>query len=145
MTAPKQAAGGWTVPARPYHSPGELTVEGDWSNAAPWLCMGALAGHGVTVTGLDSGSLQGDRAICAVLARMGALVARDGDRVTARHGPAEPAVNDARNIPDLVPVLAAAASVLPGQTEITGAAPSAMYSLPKLMWLIFYIIHKDIT
>ena len=35
--------------------PGEITVEGDWSNAAFFLAMG------VPVTGLDENSLQGDR------------------------------------------------------------------------------------
>ncbi|MBP5165654.1 MAG: 3-phosphoshikimate 1-carboxyvinyltransferase [Oscillospiraceae bacterium] len=38
--------------------PGEHTVEGDWSNAAFFLALGA------SVTGLDENSLQGDR-ICA--------------------------------------------------------------------------------
>ncbi len=38
--------------------PGERTVEGDWSNAAFFLALGAR------VTGLDENSLQGDR-ICA--------------------------------------------------------------------------------
>ena len=115
-------SGGWTVPVHGYHSPGELAVEGDWSNAAPWLCMGAVAGDGVAVTGLDSGSLQGDRAVCRVLAQMGAGVDRQRDRVAARPGPAKAVVIDARNIPDLVPALAAVAAVLPGETRFTGAA-----------------------
>ena len=39
-----------------YVSPGTLAAEGDWSNAAAWLCA-----PGVTVTGLDPESCQGDR------------------------------------------------------------------------------------
>ncbi len=54
-----------------YRSPGQVHVEGDWSNAAFWLCAGALGG-GVTVAGLNRNSLQGDRAICTLLSAMGA-------------------------------------------------------------------------
>lgn len=43
----------------PYQSPGLLQLEGDWSNAAFWLCGGALGG-GITVSGLRRDSLQGD-------------------------------------------------------------------------------------
>ncbi|MBQ8004123.1 MAG: 3-phosphoshikimate 1-carboxyvinyltransferase, partial [Oscillospiraceae bacterium] len=32
-----------------YRSPGRLTVEGDWSNAAFWLCLGALSKDGITM------------------------------------------------------------------------------------------------
>lgn len=114
--------GGWTVPAQAYESPGEVTVEGDWSNAAPWLCMGALAGSGITVTGLDNDSLQGDRAVCRVLARMGAKVVQEADRAAVKPGVPAAIDVDARDIPDLVPVLAAAAATLPGVTRFTGAA-----------------------
>ena len=114
--------GGWTVPARAYHGPGEVTVEGDWSNAAPWLCMGTLTGSGITVTGLDNESLQGDRAVCRVLARMGANVTQEADRAFAAPGTPSAVDVDARDIPDLVPVLAAAAATLPGVTRFTGAA-----------------------
>ena len=126
VTAPPLETGGWTVPARRFVSPGDAAVEGDWSNAAPWLCMGVLAGAGVTVTGLDNGSLQGDRAVCDVLEAMGGRVIRTEAGVTARPGPAGARrggvhVIDARNIPDLVPVLAAAAAVSPRETRFTGA------------------------
>lgn len=43
-----------------YAAPAVQTVEGDWSNAAFFLCMGALSETGVTVTGLNSTSLQAD-------------------------------------------------------------------------------------
>ena len=47
------------VPGRQYYKwQSDVTVEGDWSNAAPFLALG------VPVTGLDPDSLQGDRA-CA--------------------------------------------------------------------------------
>lgn len=119
---PRQSPGGWTVLIQPYRSPGLVRVEGDWSNAAPWLCLGALGGESVTVTGMDVNSLQGDKAICQVLAKMGARISVTGDRVTALWGRRTPTDIDAKDIPDLVPVLAAVAAATPGTTRITGAA-----------------------
>jgi 3-phosphoshikimate 1-carboxyvinyltransferase len=79
-----------------YHSPGSLGVEGDWSNAAFWLAAG------VNVTGLDPNSKQGDKAIVELLKRI-------------------PGDIDVSNTPDLVPVLAAVASVAAGKTTIYNA------------------------
>ena len=107
---------------QPYHGPSRVQVEGDWSNAAPWLCLGALGGESVTVKGMDPASLQGDKAVCDVLAQMGARLHITGDRVTAFRGSLRPTQIDARDIPDLVPVLAAVAAAIPGTTTITGAA-----------------------
>ena len=75
-------------------SPGELRIGGDWSNAAFWLCAGALPGCEVRVTGLDPHSAQGDRRVADVLHALAS---------GASH------TLDAADIPDLVPVLAATA------------------------------------
>ena len=55
-----------------YAAPAVQTVEGDWSNAAFFLCMGALSETGMTVSGLNPASLQADRAITEILTRFGA-------------------------------------------------------------------------
>ena len=75
-----------------YHTPGQIQVEGDWSNGAFFLAAKAL-GSDLTVTNLNPASTQGDRAAAALL----------------------PALNahckiDASDIPDLVPVLAVVAA-----------------------------------
>lgn len=108
----------WTITPSTYASPATLRVEGDWSNAAPWLCMGILGGEGITVDGMDPQSLQGDKGVCDVLSRMGGQVSG----TTAKPGALNPTTIDARNIPDLVPVLAAAAATAPGETRVEGAA-----------------------
>ncbi len=109
----------YIVPQR-YQSPGSVTVEGDWSNAAFWLCAGAL-GAPVTVTGLDPQSLQGDRAICGLLSRFGAAVEQKGDAVTVSPGPLTACDIDASAIPDLVPALAVVAAAARGTTRIFNA------------------------
>ena len=94
-------ADGWRIPGRQrYRTPGEVVVEGDWSAAAFWLAANAL-GASIDVVGLDPGSVQGDRAVAALLGQ---------DTIDATH------------VPDLVPALAVAAASRPTRTVITGAA-----------------------
>lgn len=102
-------------------SPGSCQVEGDWSNAAFWLAAGAGTQEGVTVRGLDLASSQGDRAIMAALAALGARIARKGHAVRATHDAPRPTSIDVSNFPDLVPPLAAAAATIPGTTRLTNA------------------------
>ena len=61
-----------------YAAPAVQVVEGDWSNAAFFLCMGALSATGVTVSGLNPASLQADRAIMELLTRFGAELTISG-------------------------------------------------------------------
>ena len=105
-----------------YRSPGEISVEGDWSNAAIWLAAGAVGQHPVTVTGVDIHSPQGDRRIVDVIRQFGADVTVDGDAVTVSPAPLHGISLDASQIPDLVPVIAAVAARAEGETVITGIA-----------------------
>ena len=107
-------------PATPYRSPERVSVEGDWSNAAFWLAAGAL-GHGVTVADIDLASRQGDRAILAALARLGARVERTHDTARVSCGTPVACDIDVSDFPDLVPPLAAVAALCPGTTRLTGA------------------------
>ena len=102
--------------------PARCHVEGDWSNAAFFLCMGALSPAGVTVTGLASDSSQGDRAVLDVLRRFGADVRETQDAVTVRRGALRGVTIDAAPIPDLIPVLSVVAPLADGQTQIVNAA-----------------------
>lgn len=106
---------------RKYLSPGKAVVEGDWSNAAFWLCAGAISDRPVTCTGLNQDSPQGDRAILELLKALGANVEICEDSVTVWGGSLTGMEIDARQIPDLVPVLAAVASVSKGKTLIKNA------------------------
>ena len=103
------------------HSPGEVTVEGDWSNAAFWLAAGAVSEDGVCVTGLNMSSSQGDRAILGALARFGARVSRQGDSATVQPDALSGCEIDVQDCPDLVPPIATVAALAKGTTTITGA------------------------
>ena len=84
------------------HSPGTLTVEGDWSNGAFFLAAKAL-GNDVAVENLSPTSAQGDRAVFDLLTQL-------DESITI----------SARDIPDLVPILAVTAACKQGAvfTEI---------------------------
>lgn len=104
-----------------YRAPAECRAEGDWSNAAFWLCAGALGAQGVTCTNLRQDSLQGDRAVANLLCRFGAEVTAKSDSVSVRGGRLSGIEIDAGNIPDLVPVLAVVACAARGDTRISHA------------------------
>lgn len=80
----------------PFRSPGTITVEGDWSNGAFFLAAKAM-GNPICVQGLSPDSPQGDLACEKILKDMTDFVNID-----------------ASQIPDLVPILAVAASASKG-------------------------------
>ena len=99
-----------------------VSAEGDWSNAAFFLCAAALSGHGIRVSGLNPESRQGDRQILRILREFGAEVSVDEKTVSVREGCRRPIEVDAMAIPDLVPVLAVLCCSVEGISRITGAA-----------------------
>lgn len=104
-----------------YASPGTVESEGDWSNSAFFLTAGAVSGK-VTVTGLDVSSVQGDKQILTILKEMGAEITVEQGSITVKKGDLHGVNIDARNIPDLVPIISvAAAAANDGETVITGA------------------------
>lgn len=76
----------------PFRTPGHITVEGDWSNAAFFLAAGCM-GSSVSVTNLSDTSAQGDKAVAGLLPQLKAGC---------------PTIC-AKDIPDLVPILAVVA------------------------------------
>lgn len=89
------------------YKPADVTVEGDYSQAAFFLAANAL-GSVITVNNLNSSSNQGDREI---------------ERIISRCGSSMKAFNaDVGNIPDLVPILAVLGCFTDGVSKITNAA-----------------------
>ena len=79
-----------------FHSPGTVSVEGDWSNGAFWLAANAL-GNELEVQNLNPDSVQGDRKAASLVRLL-----RENMEI------------DARDIPDLVPILSIVAAVNQG-------------------------------
>lgn len=97
------------------------SIEGDFSQAAFWMTAGVLGG-GIITSGLNMNSLQGDKAIIKILKDMGAQIEKKDDTLKINPSKTYGTYIDASQCPDLVPVLAALASVSSGTTEIVNAA-----------------------
>ena len=94
-----------------------VSVEGDWSCAAPMLILGAMLGS-VTVTGLDPSSDQPDRAVLDALLQCGAHVSVNGNAVTSSKGKLSGCKFNGDLAPDLVPALAALGCASVGDTVL---------------------------
>ncbi len=97
------------------YKPCDYTVEGDWSNATYFLAMG------VKVSGLDINSTQGDRAFIEILSSLGAEIENKGGFLHVSTDSLHGGNIDAKNIPDLVPLLAVLMSTAKGKTVIKNA------------------------
>ncbi len=99
----------------------ELGVEGDWSNAAFFMTGAAIGKSEITYSNLNGASLQGDKTVVDILRRMGAQIDVQGDTYYVKGNKLTATKIDAKPIPDLVPILALAASVAEGETVIYNA------------------------
>lgn len=113
----------FVIPGGQNYQPATLSLEGDWSAAALLLVAGAVAGE-VSVSNLNTRSLQPDRAILHVLELVGATpsVTDEGEHATVSVQKArlEAFEYDAGDCPDLVPALAALAVACHGVSKIHG-------------------------
>ena len=106
----------YMIPGFSRYVPRELTVEGDWSQAAFWYAARNL-GCELEILGMNRSSGQWDREVrrfCRELSRPGEV------RI------------DLTNFPDLAPPLAAAAAVRRGVTRFTGGARLRMKESDRL-------------
>ena len=99
------------------YTPGDFTVEGDYSQGAFYLVAGAI-GNEVVCKGLKKESLQGDKAILDILKEMGVTVELEKDYIKALPSEIKGIDIDGSQCPDLVPVLAVLSSLAKGTTRI---------------------------
>ncbi len=104
----------------------EIVAEGDWSNSAYLMAIGAL-GCGrsfdrLSVTGLNPDSIQGDAAVVGIFGQFGIDISirRDPDTQLAGYtitgNPSKPVDIECSQIPDLVPALAVVAAFTEGDS-----------------------------
>jgi 3-phosphoshikimate 1-carboxyvinyltransferase len=111
------------------YSARNFTIEGDFSGAAFFFVAGAILGGKITIKGLNSQSIQGDRYILDILREMGCKIGIHDDSVSLTRTPSQilSSVNkDMKNYPDLVLPLAIAA--------IFADSPSTFYNLHHLQY-----------
>lgn len=105
-----------------YRAPELVTAEGDWSNIAFWVIAGILSkGEGITCQGIRAESIQGDKAVAELAAKMGGKVTQSGQTLVVAPDQLTAIDIDASEIPDLVPILSVAAATANGTTRIYNA------------------------
>lgn len=111
---------GWHIKGGQTYKPCNYTTDGDWSQAAFFMVLGAVSGK-VTVKGVAKDSTQGDKKCAEILAEFGAKVTQRDNEVTVEKGDLKAITIDASQIPDLVPVLSVCAAFAEGTTKIINA------------------------
>lgn len=104
--------GGITPPKKVY-------VEGDWSHAANYLCVGAAIG-GLTLKGLNTASAQKDSSILALLKQMNGNINIEDNAIILKEASLKGTDFDGSDIPDIVPVLCVLLGVCKGTHTISG-------------------------
>lgn len=99
----------------------DYIVEGDWSQAAFFCVMGAIAEH-ITIQGLNVNSLQGDKVILNILEAMGAKAVLNKNGISFSKSDLSGISIDVSQCPDLVPAIATAACKAKGTTSIINGA-----------------------
>ncbi len=104
------------------YKPTDYKVEGDYSQAAFFLVAGAI-GCNVECLNLNPDSLQGDKAILDIIKETGCKVVKgpNGGIMARRSGIMHGITVDAREIPDLVPIVAVLLSFCKGESRIVNA------------------------
>lgn len=125
-----KTADGWFVPGNQSYRAQNYHVEGDWSQAAFFLCMAALSptGEQVALHGLSEASLQGDKACVSIFERFGLQTKWENGILLAQNfnfkeefGGLSAQTIDVSQIPDMVPALAVCAALSKGTTRLLGA------------------------
>lgn len=111
---------GWHIKGGQSYKTCDYTTDGDWSQAAFFMVLGAIGGK-VTVKGVAKDSTQGDKKCAEILAEFGAKVTQRDNEVTVEKGDLKAITIDASQIPDLVPVLSVCSAFAEGTTKIINA------------------------
>ena len=97
-------------------------IEGDWSNTAIWMVAAGMTGKPITITGMNKNSVQADRRIMQIMIDTGCDVVWDGMNVTVMGRAVKPIHADLEQMPDMLPVMAALACSIHGESSFVKGA-----------------------
>jgi 3-phosphoshikimate 1-carboxyvinyltransferase len=111
---------GYFIPGNQKYEPNNITIEGDYSQAAFFLVGGVLNGS-VTTKNLSLQSLQGDQKIINIIKQMNGKIIYEEDGFIAVKSSTIGKTIDISNCPDLGPIISLLGAVSDGKTILTGA------------------------
>lgn len=104
------------------YQPQISTVEGDYSQAAFFIVAGLIGKEPVNCLNLKAHSKQADRRILEIVEAMGGRLEKIEDGVKVLPSQTKGTLIDARQCPDIIPILAVLASLSQGKTEIVNGS-----------------------
>lgn len=107
-------------PIGTYKSPKEYIVEGDWSNAAFFMVMGALGGE-ITIKNLSLNSSQSDKRILDILKLSGVKFETSAGAIRVYKSKIKPFDYDVSQCPDLFPIMSILACGAEGKSTLYNA------------------------
>ena len=112
---------GYFVKGKQQYKAVDYTVEGDWSQAAFFLTMGALSDEVIEIEGLNKNSIQGDMGVLKLYKEIGAHIDFEGAALKIKKGSLKAIETDMHDMPDAVPALSALLALCEGVSVIKGA------------------------
>jgi 3-phosphoshikimate 1-carboxyvinyltransferase len=107
------------IPSGKKYSARGMTIEGDYSSASFFFLAGAVCKAKVTIKGLRPDTKQGDKALPALLEKMGCRVSATAQGICLEGRRLCAIEEDMSNLPDLVPPIAIAAAFAEGASRLT--------------------------
>lgn len=102
------------------YKPIEYNIEGDWSSASYFCCLGALHNGKIEISNLNNDSVQGDRNFAKLIEMVGANVEYKNNSIVITKGTLKPINIDMELMPDAAMSLAVLLSFADGKSQITG-------------------------
>lgn len=113
----------WFVPGKQSFKSFDKVIPADFSTACFPLAAAALHGGSVDILNLDFSDAQGDKRVFDFYEQMGAEISRKpGVCTVTRKGELKPVTLDLNSTPDALPVIAATAALIPGETRLLNVA-----------------------
>ncbi len=114
----------YSIKGGQYYRGTSCRIEGDVSSASYFFLAAAICQGKIRVENVHPQSLQGDIGFLSLLEDAGCMVNRNGNGVelTGRPLPGGDLVFDLKDMPDMVPTLAALSALRPGRTVIANVA-----------------------
>jgi 3-phosphoshikimate 1-carboxyvinyltransferase len=126
-----------SVPNAQCYQARDVEISGDYTSASYILGAAFVTRGRITLTDLDPASLQGERAIVAILEELGATVRwiRGGTALdvdcTELPGSVD-ALFDLADCPNILPTVAAIAATVPGRVRIVGGRLTQNHKSPRI-------------